>query len=229
MQQQLQLEPQLVQLIQREVRSGRKADFLEVLHRYANQLRKIPIPPQDVVDTAQAFRDAIREDVVLNGVRFVGDHRMEAYVAAIKRIVSKFTPDRHRCLEISDRILKSCSRTATGADSYFALEKLFGASNKNLLIKPRDEDPPPLDVKIGLEHDKLKCRIVTVNLFGLYRHADIDHLFKFQAQDQIDAWIQIDTVLVEFIDFSTNESTRCLTIQTPEPAPQLPTEVKELF
>lgn len=233
---------ELVASIRREIRSGRKADFLDVLHRYANKLKKIPLPLNDEVDTAQAFRDAVREDVSLNGIRFVGEHRMEAYIAAIKRIVAKFTPDRTRCLEIADRILKSCSRTSSGADSYFALQKLFGLDG--ILIKPRQEDdhdddhhqdglpPPPLEVKIGLDHDRLKCRISTVNVFGLYRHDDIERVFRFQQQQQqqtIECWIQIDTIVIESIDFSTNTSARYLTIRTPEPACQISSEVKELF
>lgn len=81
---------QLSQEIRHELRNERLADFLEVLHEYRERLQRIPLESNDQVDTAQAFRDAVREDVILNGVQFVGEHRMEAYISAIKRIVAKY-------------------------------------------------------------------------------------------------------------------------------------------
>ena len=74
---------------------------------------------------------------------------MEAFVAAIKRIVGQASPDKNKCLKVSDRIMRSCSRTTSGADAYFALDLLFG--DPSLLIKPREDEPPPLDVKLSLD------------------------------------------------------------------------------
>ncbi|KAG9413858.1 hypothetical protein AC1031_013066 [Aphanomyces cochlioides] len=118
------LDPRFAQRVRRRVHACRKADFLEVLND-PKLLRKIPLSPHCDVPTAQAFRDAVREDIVLNGVQFAGEHRTEAFVAAVKRIVEKYVP-KSRALMVSDRVMRSCSRTHSGADSYFALEELFG-------------------------------------------------------------------------------------------------------
>jgi len=63
-------------------------------------------------------------------LRFVGDHRTEAFVAAVKRIVSAHVGgDQHpeRALLVADRVMRGCSRTLSGADSFFALHELFAA------------------------------------------------------------------------------------------------------
>ncbi|RHY50299.1 hypothetical protein DYB30_000624 [Aphanomyces astaci] len=66
------LDPALADPIRRQVQSCRKADFHEVLGGTSHTpsvLRRIPLSPRCDVDTAQAFRDAVREDIVLNGMR----------------------------------------------------------------------------------------------------------------------------------------------------------------
>lgn len=68
-----------------------------------------------------------------------------------------------------------------------------------------------------------------MNLFGLYRHEDIEKTFVGSSQNDLEAWIKIDTRVVECIDFSRGKSTRYLTIQTPQTVPEISTEVKELF
>ncbi|EEY55984.1 uncharacterized protein PITG_08732 [Phytophthora infestans T30-4] len=181
------LDVELVRAVRRAVGSApRPADYVEALQLFTEPLSAIPLPVQCDVDTAQAFRDASREEIMLNGVRFVGDHRIEAFVAAVKRIVSAHVggeehPD--RALLVADRVMRSCSRTLSGADSFFAVHELFASPDVLLIssilavycdhvgrptpciacralwagpdkIKPRGGEPPiPLDVILGRDFE----------------------------------------------------------------------------
>ncbi|KDO22111.1 hypothetical protein SPRG_10929 [Saprolegnia parasitica CBS 223.65] len=219
------LDPRLVQAVRKRVASCRKADFIDVLGSHLLRCR-LPLSPQCDVDTVQAFRDAVREDIMLNGVRFVGDHRTEAFVAAVKRIVQKFVP-KDQCLEASDRIMRRCSRTHSGTDSYFALQELFGATG--LLIKPRPGGTPPLDISLGRDKTgSFKCRISAANLYAIYRHDDIEQLLT-HSDHTLAPLVEVDTVIVEVMSFATGATTRTLSLRTPEPQEYLHAEVQELF
>lgn len=127
------LDTKLAVLVRRITRSGRRADYVDAVNTHSERLTRIPLPVHCDVDTAQAFRDASREEIMLNGVCFVGDHRTEAFVAAVKRIVSRRVEQPETYLEVTDRIMRGCSRTLSGSDSYFALHELF--SSPDLLVR----------------------------------------------------------------------------------------------
>ncbi|KAF4032389.1 hypothetical protein GN244_ATG15700 [Phytophthora infestans] len=231
------LDVELVRAVRRAVGSApRPADYVEALQLFTEPLSAIPLPVQCDVDTAQAFRDASREEIMLNGVRFVGDHRIEAFVAAVKRIVSAHVggeehPD--RALLVADRVMRSCSRTLSGADSFFAVHELF--ASPDVLIKPRGGEPPiPLDVILGrdFEDHRFKCRIKCVNLFGLYSNEDIELLLRSDREDLDAPLVALDAVVVERIDLTADKSSRRLTICSPD-SNKTPTkfdlELRELF
>lgn len=127
------LDTKLAVSVRRITRSGRRADYVDAVHSHAERLTRIPLSVHCDVDTAQAFRDASREEIVLNGVCFVGDYRTEAFVAAIKRIVSRHVVQPETFLDVTDRIMRGCSRTLSGSASYFALHELF--SRPELLVR----------------------------------------------------------------------------------------------
>lgn len=72
-----------------------------------------------------------------------------------------------------------------------------------------------------------------MNLFGLYRHTDIDAMSYTNASHPPPSWVDIDTMVVETIEFHLVKhlvkSHRYLSIRTPEPAPAISTEIDELF
>lgn len=121
------LDTRLSLQIRRLTASRRRGDFIEALTTFAPELTRVPLSIACDVDTAQAFRDASREEIMLNGVCFVGDHRTEAFVAAIKRIVSRHVDEPDSYLAVTDRVMRGCSRTLSGSDSYFALHELFAS------------------------------------------------------------------------------------------------------
>lgn len=223
------LDEGLRHLIRCACASGRRADHLDALNRHAARLTQIPIRIGYHVDTAQAFRDAVREEIVLNGVCFIGDHRTEAIVAAVKRIVADHVEDPALQLLLTDRIMRGCSRTWTGADAYFALHELFGSPQ--LLIKPRAAKPVPLEVTLGLDYSdqRFKCRIKSVNLFALYRNDDIEKVLHSTCAE-VEPFVEIDTLVVELMDLSNERAARWLSIRTPPTPPtRLELEVDELF
>ncbi|TMW67755.1 hypothetical protein Poli38472_007427 [Pythium oligandrum] len=223
------LETRLAAKIRRLTVSRRRADYIEVLTTHAAELTQIPLSITCDVDTAQAFRDASREEIMLNGVCFVGDHRTEAFVAAVKRIVSRQVDEPDKYLAVTDRIMRGCSRTLSGSDSYFALFELFGCPE--ILIKPRETKLVPLDVTLGLDYadHRFKCRIKSTNFFGLYRNDDIDKLL-LTPQESIEPFVPVDTLVVEIMDLTTDKTTRHLSIRTPpSPPTKLDLEIDELF
>ncbi|KAE9341746.1 hypothetical protein PF008_g10485 [Phytophthora fragariae] len=233
------LDVELVRAVRRSLgRAPRPADYVEVLEAFAESLAAIPLPVRCDVDTAQAFRDATREEIMLNGVRFVGDHRTEAFVAAVKRIVGAHVggdENPERALLVADRVMRRCSRTLSGADSFFAVHELF--ASPELLIKPRasgSAELPALDVTLGRDctDQRFKCRIKSVNLFGLYTNEDIELLLRSDRRELDAPLAAVDTVVVERIDLSADKCSRRLTIRSPD-AGKTPTrlslEVRELF
>ncbi|ETL25097.1 hypothetical protein F441_21630 [Phytophthora nicotianae CJ01A1] len=230
------LDVELVRAVRRVVGPApRPADYVEALQLFAEPLSAIPLPVQCDVDTAQAFRDASREEIMLNGVRFVGDHRIEAFVAAVKRIVGAHVGgDEHpdRALLVADRIMRGCSRTLSGADSFFATHELF--ASPEVLIKPRGDAAVPLDVTLGrdFQDHRFKCRIKCVNLFGLYANEDIERLLRSDRQELDPPLVAMDAIIVERIDLTADKSSRRLTIRSPD-CNKTPTkfdlELRELF
>lgn len=77
-----------IERIRKRTKLNRKEDVLDVFVQNQKNLARIQLDPSDV-DTEQAFRDAIREDVTLNRIKFIGENRMSAFVAAVKQIASQ--------------------------------------------------------------------------------------------------------------------------------------------
>ncbi|KAK1946504.1 hypothetical protein P3T76_002057 [Phytophthora citrophthora] len=198
-------------------------------------LTAIPLPTQCDVNTAQAFRDAAREEIMLNGVRFVGGDRTEAFVAAVKHIVNEHVggdENPERALLVVDRVMRGCSRTLSGADSFFAVHELF--ASPELLIKPRGASGIPLDVTLGRDYEdhRFKCRIKSVNLFGIYANKDIELLLRSDRHELDAPLVSVDTIVIERIDLSADKSSRRLTIRSPETNKALSKfdlELQELF
>ncbi|POM71047.1 hypothetical protein PHPALM_12438 [Phytophthora palmivora] len=219
------LDTELVRAVRRAIGPApRPADYTETLQAFAEPLAAIPLPVQCDVDTAQAFRDAAREEIMLNGVRFVGAHRTEAFVAAIKRIVSEYVGDEHpeRTLLVADRIMRGCSRTLSGADSFFAVHELF-ATSALLVSRSRVMATP--------SYHRFKCRIKCVNHFGLFSNEDIELLLQSGREALYAPLVAIDAIVVERMNLSADKSSRRLTITSPDSKTptKLELELRELF
>ena len=235
------VDPIVEQALKSIIKTAKRIDFLDALHHFRSSLQCIPLP-ESVVDAEQARKDTRRENVVLNGVQFVGESKMRHFTAAIKAVaLSAHMSDKEACA-VCDRILCATSRTVSGADSYFILGRIFEL--ENLLLKPRSELIPPVRVDMRGARGAVQCKISTTNLFGLYQRDDIEAHTLGTTDESPDAWVMIDAVVTEHLEFSFNEGVdvtsprssalavvgkRILSISTPEPEPTVADEVTELF
>ncbi|KAG7378780.1 hypothetical protein PHYPSEUDO_009506 [Phytophthora pseudosyringae] len=79
---------------------------------------------------------------------------------------------------------------------------------------------------------RFKCRIRSVNRFGLYANADIELLLRSDRLEPGAPLAAVDAVVVERIDLSADKCSRRLTIRSPD-SHKTPTkfdlELRELF
>eukprot|EP00937_MAST-01D_sp_MAST-1D-sp2_P003265 g3265.t1 len=223
------------------VKTAKRIDFLDALHHFRGALQCIPLP-ESKVDAQQARKDTRRENVVLNGVQFMGESKMRHFTAAIEAVALSAHMNEREASAVCERVLCATSRTVSGADSYFILGRIFELPG--LLLKPRSELIPPVRVDMRGAHGVVQCKIMTSNLFGLYRRDEIEQLSLAEEDAEPAAWVMIDAVVTEQLEFSFGEAPdiasprssalavagrRILSIDTPEPEPTVAEEVNELF
>lgn len=79
---------------------------------------------------------------------------------------------------------------------------------------------------------RFKCRIKSVNLFGIYANEDIEMLLRSDRDELNAPLVAVDTIVIERIDLSVDKSSRRLTIR-PADADKTPSkfdlELQELF
>eukprot|EP00935_MAST-01C_sp_MAST-1C-sp1_P000646 g646.t1 len=224
--------PRLVKEVQALVSTDKKIDFLDALHEYRDVLDAVPLPESEV-DAAQGRKDIQRENVILNGVQFVGEEKMEHFINALQAVALSANMTKDQATQITERILCSTSRTSSGADSYFLMKELF--ERPSLLLKPRVEQIPPVRIEMRGSGSSVRCKVNTTNLFGLYRMEDIEECTKQKYTEYPDAWVLLDTVVTETLTFGSSTKLRnvtgkrTLSIRSPEPAPLVADEVMELF
>jgi hypothetical protein len=103
-----------------------KHDFLDSLFQHQGVLDCIPLP-ESSVHSAQARKDILRENIVLNGVQFSGEAKAESFFAALSAIAESANLDTEQAEAVTERILCSISRTSCGADAFFMLNELLRA------------------------------------------------------------------------------------------------------
>lgn len=96
-----------------------------------------------------------------------------------------------------------------------------------MLLKPRPGQNPPIDIELFVSNGSVQGAVSTTNMYGLYRFEDIEIMGNrmsdsngnsentSEKNDDL-AWLSIDTVVVEKIDFRTGRSLRFLRIEVPE-------------
>jgi hypothetical protein len=212
------------------ISTEKKVDFLDSMVVFREQLSAIKIGESSVVTYKQACKDASREHVILNGVSFRGGENMvERLVSAIKsRMLSSANMSANQAAIVTQRILCGTSRTCSGADSYFTLNRLFG--RPNLLVKPRPGPLHPIQIELWGSGSSVHCTVCTSNLFGLYVRNQIEGAAAIP-----EPWVMLDTVVTENLHFScltddlVNQGKRTLSITSPEYIPVVRKETEEVF
>jgi hypothetical protein len=254
--------------------SGDLNTLITTLEEYNTHLSCIPLPPPQQCDASQAVKDIMRERVVLNGVRFLGQGSL--FLETLRRLASflcsdstvngtagdtqvggwsEATAEQHTATTITnnpflswtifsalaslaplrssppqgnfvvDSILTRCARTTSGFDSYNTVLQLL--PSPEMLLKPRPGQNPPIDIELFVSNGSVQGAVSTTNMYGLYRFEDIEIMGNrmsdsngnsentSEKNDDL-AWLSIDTVVVEKIDFRTGRSLRFLRIEVPE-------------
>ncbi|CAM9363734.1 unnamed protein product [Phaeothamnion confervicola] len=117
--------------------------------------------------------------------------------------------------EIRERILCKASRTTSGSDSYFTVERLVGSDH--FLLKPRDDGPQaPIRVEVYLVDNAIHSVVTCANRYGLYDLGEIDDASQSMRLRKPTVWLELDTTVVEKTDYRTNRNVRYLRIEAPE-------------
>lgn len=205
--------------------------LLTLLRDHRSSLSCIPLPPPKPCTRAQAVKDLLRERVVLNGVRFLGQGSL--FLETLSRLaktlcsspsVGGSAGDSNGHF-VTEAILTRCARTTSGADSYYTVDKIIGA--QNLLLKPRGGQLPPIDIELYSTANSVCCAITSTNCYGFYKFDDIEKMGNtresINSEGSLDGggmfgrpWLSVDTVVVEKIDFRTGRSLRFLRVEIPE-------------
>ncbi|GMH63673.1 hypothetical protein TrRE_jg1002 [Triparma retinervis] len=208
--------------------------LVSTLEQYKSHLSCIPLAPPQQCDASQAVKDIMRERVVLNGVRFLGQGSL--FLETLRRLASVLCSDKtvngsagdSQGNFVVDSILTRCARTTSGFDSYNTVLQLL--PSPDMLLKPRPGLNPPIDIELFISNGSVHGAVSSTNMYGFYRFEDIEVMGNrmsygdrqsgdTNSKDRTDedlAWLSIDTVVVEKIDFRTGRSLRFLRVEVPE-------------
>ena len=118
------LAPEAEAELVRMVSTRKRIDFLDALHMFSADLQAIALPAAEV-DKKQALKDNDREEVLLNGVQFIGRDELPHFRSAMTAVALSASMSDAQADAIVERVLRSTSRTASGADSYFVVDRLL--------------------------------------------------------------------------------------------------------
>ena len=216
------------------ISTSKRVDFIDALHAFAEELSHVPLS-ELVADPTQARKDSGRDNIVLNGVQFVGARQTPMLTSALAAVAQSAGVSSEEAAAITERVLCSCSRSCSGADSYFVLYQLLDLDRQpSLLIKPRSGEDMP--VRIDMTAGAGGAVVVTVeskNLYGLYRTADIEEWVRVaDGAEAMEPWIFINTVVTEQLHFGGRpwfSAERWLAISTPENNPTVCADLEECF
>ena len=194
------LSPEVEAAIRAGTRDRRLDDVARLMHENRARLSHLPLAPsftgEDAAEArAQALKDLERESLLLNGVAFHGN--METFLDVLRRLAAHLAhlaiarpshaADSEHDLEraqahgisISEALLRCCSRSTSGADSYFAVHRLLGIDDaidaddsKRLVLMPRAVAARPIEIQLRLRAGVPSATIDCGLEYGLYAMDD---------------------------------------------------------
>eukprot|EP00903_Cladosiphon_okamuranus_P006894 g6711.t1 len=213
----------VIETVQTLCREGNRDSVLTVFQNFPEHFSCIPLNDSNV-ESKQAINDLLRENVILNGVKFFSGHG-ELFLESLRQVVEilsqspDYKGDRTGS-EIVERVLCKASRTTSGSDSYFTVEQLF--TNSDYLLKKRSERLPPINVEVFLVDNSIHSVVACANYYGLFSLDEIEAESQTFAVHTPRAWLRLDTMVVEKTDYLTGRNVRYLRVDTPDlPSSQL--------
>jgi hypothetical protein len=188
--------------------------------------------PASTMDIAQAIKDFRREKVLLNGVRFTPElnsvDNNDTFAASVRNLCSilcRMFPDNEMdALQISDSILRKSCRTGCGADSFFAVHKMFAVEHSILMQNTRPDDPP-IEIDVFFSQGCLYAHTECFNSFILVDSSEIEKI----GDSEPVPWLYIDTFVTDETNFTTGESRRKLDIIAPARRPTVLEEKRHRY
>ncbi len=125
-------------------------------------------------------------------------------VKGLSRVFCENTPlDAKTCY---DRVVTRLAKSPIAADIFTHLNAIFGS--EELMVKQiPSEISEPSDLQIYKTGEQVQMTLETKMNFGLFRKSD---------DSTTRAWIQLECKVRDRSNLSTNQSFRCLSVQTPE-------------
>jgi len=202
-------------------------------HKLVDSLSKllstqcISLEPVPAIDPAISLQDVSRERVILNNVPFlsVSSGINHQFLEAIYELCEKICDmDEVFTLpqELVEGLMSRMARSGSGADSYFKLNSLLGSPD--LMIMPRNREgsksmPPPITLDVYVSGGNIHADISCTNMYGLYRKADLKGINASREDGENPAWINVDAIVEEKINFGNGQSVRFLKVKFPKPTP----------
>lgn len=164
-----------------------------------------PLGPRSDVDVgvAQLMKDIKREIVVVDGMRFIVATQFDALYKKLADVLTKVDPDlaNTRALDHRvQRILRACSRTVSGYDSYHIMVALMQNCTPRCLVTPGMMENCPIIIESAPE----SLTITSVNIFKLVTEITDGSVVTVLA-------VRLD--LTELISFQDWASTRWLKLE----------------
>jgi hypothetical protein len=186
------------------------ADYVGMLHAHRDILLSLSLPNSQPTSPEQAFKDAVRETIILNGAPFSGTDALKL-MRELERLTAPFAHNAAARAGAAMDILRAASRTCTGGDSYFGVSILF--LRPGVVVTAGHCAARPIEVTINSESGR--ATIVSHNVYEVHDEEDL------MEGDDGDGIITIDTVIEERIDCisSTSDRTMRVTSQVIESAP----------
>ncbi|CAM9813581.1 unnamed protein product [Discosporangium mesarthrocarpum] len=206
----------IVETVQKLCREGNRDSVLTVFQDFPEHFSCIPLNDSNV-EPKQAINDLLRENVILNGVKFFGNG--ELFLESLRQVVEtlSLSPDykgSRTGSEIVERVLCKASRTTSGSDSYFTVDQLF--TNSDYLLKRRAECLPPINIEVFLVDNNIHSVVACANYYGLYSLDEIESASQSFKVHTPQAWLCLDTMVVEKTDYRTGRNVRYLRVDTPD-------------
>ncbi|CAM9129968.1 unnamed protein product [Laminaria digitata] len=212
----------VIDTVQTLCREGNRDSVLTAFQNFPEHFSCIPLNDSNV-ESKQAINDLLRENVILNGVKFFGHG--ELFLESLRQVVEILSQSPEykggrSGSEIVERVLCKASRTTSGSDSYFTVEQLF--TNSDYLLKPRAERLPPINVEVFLVDNSIHSVVACANYYGLFSLDEIEAESQSFRVHTPQAWLRLDTMVVEKTDYLTGRNVRYLRVDTPDlPSSQL--------
>mmetsp|Transcript_105 Transcript_105/g.153 ORF Transcript_105/g.153 Transcript_105/m.153 type:complete len:262 (+) Transcript_105:61-846(+) len=213
----------LHQALTAHARTNDKSKLLSALSTHLKNTC-LPLEPAPPLDPAVALQDISRERVILNGVPFLSASSgvNNQFLEAIYELCEKMCDMddvRTRPQELVEGLFMRMARSGSGADSYFKLNSIMGSPD--LILMPRQPEgnqtlPPPILVDLYVAGGQIHAIISCTNMYGLFRKADITGIKTgSNAGGDNAAWINVDAVVEERVNFGNGDSVRFLKAKFP--------------